>query len=336
MPFYSSDPSEFVYVKQQLPVNYQDWHFKPFEINNDLNDYNDLTLGDATKCSYFLPSEFDEYVLDSELSGRVSCLHINCRSLPLNIDSIQVLLQLMSTKFDFIVFTETWLTDINANVFANALPGYSFYHISCASSRGGGVAAYIRNIFNVVTITVDSLDSFEHMELKISHGCASNFLLSVVYRPPNASLNAFITDFSEYLDKLDSDCNKATQFLIAGDFNINLLHYNEMNAVSSFLNLLYSHSLYPTITLPTRITCHTATLIDNIYINNLHARSGLLYSNVSDHLPIFVFMNNKLALSHSHVNANAITQKISYNTLKRDISHTIWPDFANFTDADSL
>ena len=42
--------------------------------------------------------------------------------------------------------------------------------------------------------------------------------------------------------------------------------------------------------LPSRITSHTATLIDNIFSNHVehsYLRSGLLITDISDHLPIF-------------------------------------------------
>ncbi len=46
--------------------------------------------------------------------------------------------------------------------------------------------------------------------------------------------------------------------------------------------------LYPTITKPSRITPHCA-LIDNIFMNILdnNTESGLLLTDISDHLPIF-------------------------------------------------
>ena len=49
-------------------------------------------------------------------------------------------------------------------------------------------------------------------------------------------------------------------------------------------------SLYPLITKLSRITSHSATLIDNIFINNMENNivSGLLMNDISDHLPVFV------------------------------------------------
>ena len=46
---------------------------------------------------------------------------------------------------------------------------------------------------------------------------------------------------------------------------------------------------FPLIMRPTRITCHSATLIDNIFVNQFfdRSRSGLFFTDISDHLPIF-------------------------------------------------
>ena len=52
---------------------------------------------------------------------------------------------------------------------------------------------------------------------------------------------------------------------------------------------MYTNLLFPLITLPTRITSYTATIIDNIFTNDLenYSFSGLILSDISDHLPIF-------------------------------------------------
>ena len=56
------------------------------------------------------------------------------------------------------------------------------------------------------------------------------------------------------------------------------------------------NSLYPLISKPTRITYSTATLIDKIFTNNLEhsMNSGILYTDLSNHLPIFQVIHLKL------------------------------------------
>ena len=47
--------------------------------------------------------------------------------------------------------------------------------------------------------------------------------------------------------------------------------------------------MFPLIDRPSRITEYSATLIDNIFSNNLNEQksNGLLKNDISDHLPVF-------------------------------------------------
>ena len=61
------------------------------------------------------------------------------------------------------------------------------------------------------------------------------------------------------------------------------------SATNEFINVLFSHFLYPLISRPTRLTSYSLTLIDNIFTNNISAScdNGLIINDLSDHLPIF-------------------------------------------------
>ena len=56
-----------------------------------------------------------------------------------------------------------------------------------------------------------------------------------------------------------------------------------------FLNLMYTHSYVPLITKATRIFKSSATLIDNIFTNNICSdyMNGILMTDISDHFPIY-------------------------------------------------
>ena len=78
--------------------------------------------------------------------------------------------------------------------------------------------------------------------------------------------------------------------MIMGDFNINLITYNDDKNTGNFLDTMFSQSFLPYITTPTRITRNTKTLIDNIYYNKPlnNIVSGNLSSIISDHLIQFL------------------------------------------------
>ena len=59
-----------------------------------------------------------------------------------------------------------------------------------------------------------------------------------------------------------------------------------------YVDAMFSYSLIPQITKPTRIIATTATLIDNIYSNDILGEYNqfqrILYSDISDQSPIFI------------------------------------------------
>ena len=82
--------------------------------------------------------------------------------------------------------------------------------------------------------------------------------------------------------------------ILTGNFNVNLISYNKKRGTYNFLELLFNHNFTPQITLPTRVTEISATLIDNIFVNNPSFKylSGNITTSISDHLPQFIILEN--------------------------------------------
>ena len=78
-----------------------------------------------------------------------------------------------------------------------------------------------------------------------------------------------------------------------GDFNIDLLQYDTQESSRNFYDTLSSFSYRPLILQPSRVTSRSATLIDNIMINNLETKSigGNLTISISDHFPQFCLID---------------------------------------------
>ena len=76
--------------------------------------------------------------------------------------------------------------------------------------------------------------------------------MGVTYRHQNFKL----TDFNDnFLNKLLENISKDQKSIfLLGDFNVNLLNYNEHNPTNKFLDSLVSNSFIPFILQPTRIT----------------------------------------------------------------------------------
>jgi hypothetical protein len=82
---------------------------------------------------------------------------------------------------------------------------------------------------------------------------------------------------------------------ILGDFNIDILKYNSTSMATEYVDLLFSFGLLQVISLPTRCTTTSATLIDHIITNSVceKASSFILTSLISDHFPIIHHCNSK-------------------------------------------
>ena len=84
-------------------------------------------------------------------------------------------------------------------------------------------------------------------------------------------------------------------FCTCGDFNLDILNYDNNENTLNLLNSLKSQSLIPIIQSlkPSRITNQTATLIGNIFTNQPNGFvSGILISDISDRLPLFILKRN--------------------------------------------
>ena len=100
-----------------------------------------------------------------------------------------------------------------------------------------------------------------------------------------------LNEFNDYyinslLDKLSEE-NKNIFHL--GDFNIDILNYDQHSLTNEFLDSCASHMLLPHIVQPARIKNNPKTLIDNIYSNVTPNKiSGNITATISDHLPQFL------------------------------------------------
>ena len=95
-----------------------------------------------------------------------------------------------------------------------------------------------------------------------------------------------------------------------GDFNLDLLRYNDNIPTQEFIDRLFSYSFYPLISNPTRITSNTTTLIDNIFTNQLfdNVFNGIVLNDLSDDLPIFACFYKDF---NSHCQQEAFRQSFS-------------------------
>ena len=89
-----------------------------------------------------------------------------------------------------------------------------------------------------------------------------SYILGTIYKHPSMKHFKFNYEYMEELLRVITHKNK--NCILTGDFNLNLLQHAKSPGVSKCLENLLSHNFKPQITLFTRITEKTTTLIDNI------------------------------------------------------------------------
>ena len=85
---------------------------------------------------------------------------------------------------------------------------------------------------------------------------------------------------------------KNFRFFVSDYLNIDLLQYESHNSTNDFFNSMVSHSFLSYILQPTRVTDHSATVIDNIFFNitDYETYSGNITTLVADHFAQFLII----------------------------------------------
>ena len=162
---------------------------------------------------------------------------------------------------------------------------------------GGGTGLYIQDNLEYKLCSefiISDPDTIESLFVEIQVPNGKNIIVGTIYGPPNQNLEAFLDKFNSIMSIISKD-NKHCYLM--GDFNLDLLHYEKQLPTQEFMNSLFSHLFYPLINRSTRLTSHSATLIDNIF-TNCFAQSVcncILLNDISDHLPIIsVFADEQI------------------------------------------
>ena len=321
LPFCAIDDDEFrdvVYCQQYERIldfsQLDKLVFNPFELNDkyelpmcdldpDIQFFSDPRFSNNNNCDYHTQDTFNRCLVDrnSSLRNGLSIYLHNIKSICKHYTELQTMLNGLSFEFDVIGITETWLSESSADLYS--IPGYQDPHHSYRTARkGGGVSLYVKeNIqFTVRNDIAVNDGSTENIFIEIDKGVyntSKDVLIGLIYRPPNTSMLNFNKELENTLHTISRE-NKIIYLL--GDYNINLLNTDLHAQTSNFIDILYSHHLFPLITKPTRSVGGRGTLIDNIFTNDFHESfkhcQGLLYCDISDHLPVF-HINTSMTIS---------------------------------------
>jgi hypothetical protein len=334
-----------------LIARLQEHMFNPFDLNDDnlnlphmdsdpdLQYFNDTTYIDGlNKCDYYLARTFNNMVLDNDITScnSFSLFHFNIRSIARHANEMDVFLSKLNTKFSVIGLTETWLTDLNCDLYD--LDDYVHHKQIRNGKRGGGVSIFAaKNLDSIFREDICYLDTFIEVIFieipKLSSGLASDCIIGTVYRPPNTDLQKFNEKLSDILSCLRVE-NKI--IYIMGDFNINILASESHAPTSEFLEDMYSYGLFPVISKPTRMTQDTMTLIDNIFTNDIASQQnyqGIFFTDISDHFPIFLIKSKTKCASQVNTFPRRVINEKSLNTFQYELGLINWSDVITCNDS---
>ena len=275
----------------------------------------DLNLPLATNFDYYSTHDFhsSKDIQSSFTKKTFSVLHHNIRSVEANFELLHQLLADMSHSFSVIGLSETKIKHNRGKILNTDIKGYRFLS-QPTLSEAGGVGLFIKDNL-AFTQRIDfscSEQEFESLFVEIEVSIQHNIVAGVIYRHPKSKLDNTLDFVYRVADKI----NKEGKYcLLMGDFNIDLLRFDIHPGTEGFINTLGTLSFHPHILKPTRITNHSATLIDNIFFNSLehHTVSGNILSGITDHLPNFIIINKLSALPN-----NSKIYKRDYSSINKD------------------
>ena len=249
-------------------------------------------ISPSSVCKYYSLQDIKKL---SKKKKNLSIFHNNINGLENKFDLFQQSLQNSNFNFDIIAITETSQKESNGNFLVNVdLKGYSLFSTSTNTSKGG-TAIYINESF-VTQERQDLTIKTNHIEsvwVEIKNKRSKNIICGNIYRHPH---DMYFQDFLEYLEEtLSKISSENKEIYICGDFNIDLLKLDSNTKYKQFYDLMCSYGFAPKILQPSRITENTATLIDNIFTNNLENNviSGNIITDLSDHYSQFITISRE-------------------------------------------
>ena len=280
--------------------------------------------------------------------NELKILNLNIRSLYKHIDSIRDNLSNLH-KYDVLCFTETMhdLTKLPNGRDSLLLEGFHRPKLrppNRKSNKGGGLATYVnKNVCGEddlidVELDLDPNDlSGEFMFIKLANCKKSGKTIIVgnTYRSPSLNTQKFIDLYDEVLNKLDK--YKSRHIIISGDFNIDLIKHETDKFSQNILDVVSKYGYMQTISRPTRLTGHSATLLDHIYSNMFTkiATSSVITLDITDHLATTVTISLEGNFDSSHHRRNMYNKNDNTGTNFRIFNEANYEKFEELIAGES-
>ena len=269
------------------------------EASNDTwNEISDFLI----KCQYKQPNK------KSARNNELDILSLNVRSLTKFISYARENTELFE-HHDILCLNETNCLEDKLPNGLNDITIENFYEPLIKSpvrdtGRGGGLAIYVNKRVcdeaNIETFDpnpepLNTSGEFQFIKIKHCKGTNKTFILGNVYRSPSRKPDSFNKLYDLVLNKLNRHSKKLVY--IVGDFNQDLIKYEQDINSQNLTDIASNHGFVQIVSRPTRITDHSATLIDHVYTNSLDSTisCNIITHDISDHLAT----NTKISLESS-------------------------------------
>ena len=153
------------------------------------------------------------------------------------------------------------------------IPGYTLNYVIPNKNKCGGVGIYSNECIDCVSV-------LDELSVKLTCGCCKceieslfvecsfrgTILLEVYIDIQNGRIAYFVHDLENSLSKIASD----RRVVIVGDLNIDVIRFSENeDTLRLYVTTLLFYKYLPYITMPTRITSHSATCIDHNFAKTI-------------------------------------------------------------------
>ena len=215
-----------------------------------------------------------EYVLSDDVTSLDECdlniVHLNIRGAINKQDSLSRLLTTMGgrNKVNVVSLNKTWLCKETEQKFS--IPGYNYIgRIRQGKNGGGGICLLVSEElrFRRLQSLIPDLETFETVSTEVKTRKSALIVVSM-YRPLNASLFSTLSDVNKIFNTLKKE-NRPV--VVCADHNLDLLKLDNHPKTQEFLEVITDSGFISSITKPIRLTHHSATSIDNIFINRFLA-----------------------------------------------------------------
>lgn len=275
---------------------------------------------------------YDEFPTNEPLFRNVdlTIVNMNIRSLRSNLAKFQVLMSQLSSPPDIIVLTETWINDCEIGLYNYSNEYNTFYKCNNVQ-RAGGVIVFVHKSLKCFQrpVNVDGTDS---IILNITHHNVS-FQLIAMYRLHSTPLINMVQSLANFF----SCTSLMERVLMVGDINCDLNQFGTNKGVTDYVNVVSSEGFLNIVTVPTRVTASSATIIDHALFRglDLNIRCNVYDKLLTDHRLVCLGLNVRgIQKSVEPIVENFV--KFDKNKFISHFEGNDWSDIFKLTDVDEI